>query len=159
MTTVSRRVWQCPGCGQKWQIPATAPDPRFCVNCQKSSTGIPPVIPVPVATTQFDIDSVQSSVRRVMMHVLICILVVILAVLFRSAISDSSEHPVDRDYQTLMTGVVTTIMLIPGFIAGVRRHPFVLPIYVISFFLGWTCVAWIGVMVWAVWPIPKRHTH
>lgn len=48
MTTISRRVWQCPGCGSKWQIPAEADDPRFCPQCEQASTGIPPEMPITI---------------------------------------------------------------------------------------------------------------
>lgn len=35
MNTLSRRRWTCPRCGTKWEIPAAAPDPRDCPECQK----------------------------------------------------------------------------------------------------------------------------
>lgn len=31
----NRRRWTCPRCGTKWEIPAAAPDPRDCPECQK----------------------------------------------------------------------------------------------------------------------------
>lgn len=31
---IARRLWQCPSCGKRYRIPAAAPDPGLCPDCQ-----------------------------------------------------------------------------------------------------------------------------
>lgn len=33
-TMVERRLWSCPGCGRRYQIPQSAPDPDVCPECR-----------------------------------------------------------------------------------------------------------------------------
>lgn len=97
--------------------------------------------------------NVLSDVSVTMIHVVVCFLIIMGSFVFSYATHDGMRD--EKSEAALFTAMSTTILMAPAFIAGVRRHPFVLPIYVISFFLGWTCVAWIGVAIWAVWPIKR----
>lgn len=49
-----RRPYQCPGCGRVFRIPATAPDPGLCPNCQAPArSAVPPAVPpVPALPAQ-----------------------------------------------------------------------------------------------------------
>lgn len=158
MTYDSRRIWKCPGCGSKWQLPTNAVEPRFCPRCEKTGERAPQVMPgmpvvvqsVPKTVTK---KSLLSDVSVTMVHVVICFSIIASSFVFGYVMHDGMRD--EKSEAALFTAMATTILMAPAFIAGVRQHPFVLPIYVISFFLGWTCVAWIGVAIWAVWPIKR----
>ncbi|MDR2442366.1 MAG: superinfection immunity protein [Deltaproteobacteria bacterium] len=42
------------------------------------------------------------------------------------------------------------IYFIPSYIAYSRKHNNFLPILLINFFLGWTVLAWIAALLWAL---------
>jgi hypothetical protein len=48
-----------------------------------------------------------------------------------------------------IVGAVLTA--VPGMIASKRRCADITLIYLLSFFLSWTIVGWIGAMAWAIW--------
>ena len=39
---IERRVWQCPVCEQRYNIPASAKDPKLCPQCEKARIVEPP---------------------------------------------------------------------------------------------------------------------
>jgi hypothetical protein len=42
------------------------------------------------------------------------------------------------------------VYLLPAMIATLRAHPQVVPIWVVTVFLGWTLLGWVGALAWAV---------
>jgi len=45
--------------------------------------------------------------------------------------------------------VLFTIYFLPWFIAMLRKHPQVAPIFIINLFLGWTLIGWVIVLAWS----------
>lgn len=45
--------------------------------------------------------------------------------------------------------VTLAVQMIPWFVALARGHNSSLSIFVLSFFLGWTCIGWVVALVWA----------
>jgi hypothetical protein len=50
----------------------------------------------------------------------------------------------------LMIGLGIVAYFIPGIIAGVRRHPKAISIFLVNLFLGWSVIGWIFALVWAL---------
>ena len=48
------------------------------------------------------------------------------------------------------------VYLAPYWIALFRNHPQKKAIFVLTLFLGWTGVVWVGAFVWAVWNFEKE---
>lgn len=51
------------------------------------------------------------------------------------------------------------VYLLPSIIAAARRHPQLVPIFIINFIFGETVIGWIGAMIWATTHRIGRHTH
>jgi hypothetical protein len=52
-------------------------------------------------------------------------------------------------------GLIVLILMLgfyflPAIIAGMRKHNNTLAIFVLTLFLGWTLLGWIGALVWSV---------
>ena len=45
--------------------------------------------------------------------------------------------------------VILLLYFLPSLIAWIRKHPQLLPIFVLNLFLGWTYLGWVGSLVWA----------
>lgn len=45
--------------------------------------------------------------------------------------------------------MVLLFELIPTWIALARKHPNTVPIFLVNFFLGWTCIGWFVALVWS----------
>ncbi len=44
---------------------------------------------------------------------------------------------------------------VPLIIAAIRHHPKMLGIFLVNFFLGWTFLGWVGVLIWSLWKIDR----
>jgi len=55
----------------------------------------------------------------------------------------------------ILAASVFCIWRLPGFIANLRRHRNALGIWLLTIFLGWTLVGWVGALVWAVYEEKK----
>ena len=45
--------------------------------------------------------------------------------------------------------VVIGLALVPAFVAWSREHPQKIPITLLTIFLGWTVIGWVGALVWS----------
>ncbi|MGJ8524040.1 hypothetical protein R84981_002757 [Carnimonas sp. R-84981] len=49
----------------------------------------------------------------------------------------------------IMFVVLLIIYLLPFLVASYRRHPNLVPIFLINIFLGWTLIGWVGALAWS----------
>lgn len=69
-------------------------------------------------------------------------------------LSYSPEIPVVR---TAVAGTVILASMIPVWISFFRGHRFWVPISILSVFTSWTCLGWIGALMWACWPSSREN--
>jgi Superinfection immunity protein len=50
------------------------------------------------------------------------------------------------------------IYFLPSLIAFARRHVQAAPIFILNLFFGWTVIAWVGCLAWAVSANTRRTT-
>ena len=43
------------------------------------------------------------------------------------------------------------LVLLPAFIAYKRKHPQVIPIFILDVVIGWTGLGWIFLLAWSLW--------
>lgn len=49
----------------------------------------------------------------------------------------------------IFCGVVLLVEMTPTWIALLRGHPNLMPIFIVNFFLSWTCIGWIVALAWS----------
>lgn len=54
-----------------------------------------------------------------------------------------------------LIGVILAINCLPILIALVRGHPDGIAIFLLTVFLGWTCIGWFIALLWAVKSFPR----
>ena len=59
-------------------------------------------------------------------------------------------HPLGFAFLFGFAAISFALYFLPFVIAASRRHPHTLLIFVLDFFLGWTLIAWLALLLWAI---------
>ena len=59
-------------------------------------------------------------------------------------------HPRGFAFLFVLAALSFALYFLPFIIASSRRHPQTLVIFVLDFFLGWTLIAWLALLLWAI---------
>jgi Superinfection immunity protein len=59
----------------------------------------------------------------------------------------------------ILSVIGLAIYFLPTGIAMLRNHPNFMPIFLITFLLGWICLGWIVALVWSVTAIDQNKSY
>lgn len=157
---VQRYRWECPSCGRAYEVPSTA-GLTICPRCVADDE--PPIInvdpnhsPVYWSKTRSATPFIQFACGAAAVIFMAGVCVVLM----------NYEAPLDQKARTIAAGGIGIALVIgffllhflPSIIAYSRAHRNFIPILILNTALGWTGIAWIGLMVWATIATPKVET-
>jgi hypothetical protein len=58
----------------------------------------------------------------------------------------------------ILIGIVLVCYFFPTLIAWRRGHHNTLAIFLMNLFLGWTCLGWIGALIWAATAVQRPYS-
>ncbi len=59
-------------------------------------------------------------------------------------------HPLGLAFLFVFSAIAFALYFLPFIIAASRHHPQTLLIFVIDFFLGWTFIGWLALLLWSL---------